>query len=76
MSVQKRALFTRVDARNALALGADFGHPVNLPTIALAIKHLERAEELLGNDVDWSALAVALREDAGLNPCRKVTSFE
>ncbi|RSH78698.1 uncharacterized protein EHS24_002427 [Apiotrichum porosum] len=64
------------DARNALTLGADFGHPVNLPTIALATKHLERAEELCGNDVDWSALAVALREDAGLNPFRKVTSFE
>ncbi|XAO25002.1 hypothetical protein I312_103811 [Cryptococcus bacillisporus CA1280] len=58
------------DARNALSLGADFGRPVSMPTIELAKKHLERAEELCGNDVDWSALAIALREQAGLEPFR------
>ncbi|KGB75866.2 hypothetical protein CNBG_1704 [Cryptococcus deuterogattii R265] len=58
------------DARNALSLGADFGRPVSMPTIELAKKHLERAEELCGNNVDWSALAIALREQAGLEPFR------
>lgn len=58
------------DARNALSLGADFGRPVSMPTIELAKRHLERAEELCGNDVDWSALAIVLREQAGLEPFR------
>jgi len=43
-----------------------------MPTIELAKKHLERAEELCGKDVDWSALAVALREQAGMSPFRSV----
>ncbi|WWC96577.1 hypothetical protein V866_003445 [Kwoniella sp. B9012] len=58
------------DARNILSLGEDFGKRVSMPTIELAKKHLERAEELCGEDVDWSALAVALREQAGLAPFR------
>lgn len=57
----------RKPARNALSLGADFGRPISLPTIELAKKHLERAEESCGNDVHWSALAIVLREQAGLS---------
>jgi hypothetical protein len=49
-----------------LSLGSDFGANITLPTIELAKKHLERAEEVCGKDADWSALAVALREQAGL----------
>ncbi|RSH94967.1 hypothetical protein EHS25_000052 [Saitozyma podzolica] len=60
------------DARNILSLGEDFGRPLNLPTIELAKQHLERAQELCGNDVDWSALSVAVRERAGMEPFRQL----
>lgn len=56
------------DANNILNVGADLGHPVNLPTIALAKEHMERAVELGGIDMDWSSLSAVLRERAGLEP--------
>ncbi|KAE8537848.1 hypothetical protein D1P53_005909 [Cryptococcus gattii VGV] len=59
------------DARNIMTLGADLGHPCPLPTIQRAHDNLERAKELGGSDQDWSALAVAVREQAGFSPYRE-----
>lgn len=59
------------DANNILAVGADLGHPVPMPTIELAKKHMQRAEELGGQDQDWSSLSAAVREEAKLPPYRK-----
>lgn len=49
-----------------LALGEGRIPDFKMPTIELALKHLERAQILAGNDVDWSALAMAVREKADL----------
>lgn len=59
------------DARNMMTLGADLGHPCPLPTVQRAHDNLERAKELGGSDQDWSALAVAVREQAGFSPYRE-----
>ncbi|WVN88354.1 uncharacterized protein L203_103560 [Cryptococcus depauperatus CBS 7841] len=58
------------DARNMLSLGADLGHPCPLPTIQRAHDNLQRARELGGPKQDWSALAAAVREQAGFPPYR------
>ncbi|OCF74583.1 hypothetical protein I204_04962 [Kwoniella mangroviensis CBS 8886] len=62
------------DARNMLSLGEDLGHPVDLPTIELAMKNMERSKELGGKDQDWSALAAAVRESSGMEPFREGTN--
>lgn len=56
------------DANNIINVGADLGHPVPMPAIQLAKEHMQRAAELGSKDNDWSSLAVALREKAGLKP--------
>ncbi|WRT66403.1 uncharacterized protein IL334_003359 [Kwoniella shivajii] len=62
------------DARNMISLGSDLGHPVSLPTIERAKSNMERAKELSGPSQDWSALAAAVREQAGLEPYREGTN--
>ncbi|WVR07075.1 hypothetical protein IAU60_004114 [Kwoniella sp. DSM 27419] len=59
------------DARNMLCLGADLGHPCPVPTIERALSNMQRAKEIAGADKDWSALSVAVREQAGLEPLGK-----
>jgi 3-hydroxyisobutyrate dehydrogenase-like beta-hydroxyacid dehydrogenase len=59
------------DANNILSVGEDLGHPVPLPTIALAKQHMLRAVEMGGQGQDWSSLSAAVREEAGLEPYRK-----
>ncbi|BEI84144.1 hypothetical protein CcaverHIS002_0407480 [Cutaneotrichosporon cavernicola] len=59
------------DANNILSVGADLGHPVPLPTIELAKKHMLRAVEMGGQDQDWSSLSAAVREEANLEPYLK-----
>ncbi len=39
-----------------------------MPSIASAKDHLDRAKAIGGQDLDWCALAIAAREDAGLRP--------
>jgi len=58
------------DARNILSLGADMGHACPVPTIERALSNLDRAKEIGGAGMDWSSLAIALREQAGLTPFR------
>ncbi|WWC62000.1 uncharacterized protein I303_104587 [Kwoniella dejecticola CBS 10117] len=62
------------DARNMISLGTDLGHPVSLPTIERAKANMERAKEIGGKDQDWSSLAIAIREQAGLQPYRDGTN--
>ncbi|WWC89297.1 uncharacterized protein L201_004218 [Kwoniella dendrophila CBS 6074] len=63
------------DARNMISLGKDLtGKQVPLPTIELAKKNMERSKELGGPSQDWSSLAVAVREQAGLQPYREGTN--
>ncbi|WWC70021.1 uncharacterized protein I206_103965 [Kwoniella pini CBS 10737] len=62
------------DARNMISLGSDLGHPVSLPTIERAKDNMERSKELGGKDQDWSSLAAAVREQAGLEPYREGTN--
>ncbi|KAL7418786.1 hypothetical protein Q5752_006469 [Cryptotrichosporon argae] len=59
------------NARNILSLGADLGHPCPVPTIERALGNMERAKTIGGPDMDWSSLAIAAREQAGLEPFRE-----
>ncbi|KAK8864433.1 hypothetical protein IAR55_001682 [Kwoniella newhampshirensis] len=62
------------DARNMLCLGQDLGHPCPLPTIERAAANMTRAKEIGGDKQDWSALAAAVREQAGFSPYREGTN--
>ncbi|WWD17269.1 hypothetical protein CI109_101707 [Kwoniella shandongensis] len=62
------------DGRNMLSLGADLGHPCPLPTIELAVANMTKAKEIGGDQQDWSALAAAVRQEAGFSPYREGTN--
>jgi len=61
---------SHVDAKHILSLGEDMGHPCPVPTIERAVQNLNRAKEIGGPGLDWSSLAIATREQAGLEPFR------
>ena len=56
-----------------LSLGEDFGTPTAVPTIERAKQGLLRAKDLGAESLDWSALAVTARVDAGLQPFKEGT---
>ena len=55
-----------------LSLAEGAAHPVPLPTLDRAMASMKRVQEL-GGDLDWGALTVASRMDAGLEPFRPGT---
>ena len=61
------------DASYILAMGEELGHPVNLPTIQRAQANLNKVKDEGGASLDWSAMAAAERENAGLGPWREGT---
>lgn len=62
-----------LDAGHMLSLGEECGHPVELPTIQRAKDSLLKVTEMGGENLDWSALAVAARMHAGLEPFKDGT---
>jgi hypothetical protein len=63
----------RADASHIASLRDNLAKPFPLPTLETAIDNLNRAKDAGWSHLDWSALSLPIRQDAGLEPFKEGT---